>query len=137
MSSSIRTGIQALQKLHIDGACTHIDGALILLGDQPLITSHMLNTLIKRHERTHKRIITSLYNGKRSSPTLFDRSLFPELLEITGDEGGRAVIERHREEIARVEHGDETASYDVDTWDAYEQVVAIWNNRQQKGTLRE
>ena len=123
MSSSIHTGIRALQASPLFGT---INGALIVLGDQPLITSYMLNALIDTKQRTGNRIIVSLFNGKRMSPTLFDKSLFPELLEITGDEGGRAVLERHRSEIAKVEHGDESASIDVDTWEAYQQVLAEW-----------
>ena len=123
MSTSIRAGLRTLQALP---TFETIDSALIVLGDQPLITSQMLDTLIDTKHQTGKRIIASLYNGKRMSPTLFGKSLFPELLEITGDEGGRAVLERHRAEIAKVEHGDESASIDVDTWEAYQQVVAEW-----------
>ena len=132
MSTSIRAAIRALQA---SSTFETIDGALIVLGDQPLITSQMLDALIGTKQRTGKRIITSLFNGKRMSPTLFDKSLFPELLEITGDEGGRAVLERHRSEIAKVEHGDESASIDVDTWEAYQQVVAEWERT--KKTSRE
>ena len=123
MSTSIRAGIRTLQALPTIGT---IEGALIILGDQPLITLQMLDTLIDTKQHTGKRIITSLYNGKRMSPTLFDKSLFPELLEITGDEGGRAVLENHRSEIAKVEHGNESASIDVDTWEAYQQVLDEW-----------
>lgn len=127
MSTSIHTGIRALQASPLFET---IDGALIVLGDQPLITSQMLDTLIDAKQGTGKLIITSLFNGKRMSPTLFDKSLFPELLEITGDEGGRVVLERHRSDIARVEHSDESASIDVDTLEAYQQVVAEWARKQ-------
>ena len=123
MSTSIRAGIRTLQA---SSTFQTIDSALIILGDQPLITPQMLDTLIDAKRRTGKPIVASLYNGKRMSPTLFDKSLFPELLEITGDEGGRAVLERHRSEMKEVEHGNESASIDVDTWEAYQQVVAEW-----------
>ena len=127
MSTSIHAGIRALQA---SPTFEMIDGALIVLGDQPLITAQMLDTLIDTKRRTGKHIIASLFQGKRTSPTLFDKSLFPELLEITGDEGGRAVLERHRSEIVKVEHGDESATIDVDTWEAYQQVVTEWERRQ-------
>ncbi len=121
MSTSLRVGIQALMSL------SHaIDGTLIILGDQPLITAHILDRLITTKQSTGKRIVASFYNGKRGSPTLFGACFFPELLEMTGDEGGRKVLERHQQGIARVEFKDETAGYDVDTWEAYQQVVAAW-----------
>lgn len=130
MSTSIRTGIQALIKSNDDISLYSPDSALILLGDQPLITQQIIDTLIAAKRSTGKRIITPLYGGKRSSPTLFEASLFPELMELTGDEGGRRLLESYRTDIATVELGDALASYDVDTWEAYQQVVAEWQRRQ-------
>ena len=119
MSTSLRKGIETLM-------ASPVDGALIILGDQPLMTSHILNKMIETKQNTGKRIITARYNGKRGNPTLFDVSLFPELMEMTGDEGGRKVLERYRQEIATLEMEDNTPNYDVDTWEAYQQVQALW-----------
>jgi len=121
MSTSLRKGIEALMS-----SSRTVDGALIVLGDQPLMTSHVLNTMIATKQATGKRIVVALYNGKRGNPTLFDASLFPELLEITGDEGGRKVIEQHRQEMATLEIGEDTPNYDMDTWEAYQQVQVMW-----------
>ncbi|GAC1399440.1 MAG: molybdenum cofactor cytidylyltransferase [Ktedonobacteraceae bacterium] len=121
MSTSLRKGIEALMS-----SSRIVDGALIVLGDQPLMTSHVLNTMIATKQATGKRIVAALYNGKRDNPTLFDASLFPELLEITGDEGGRKVIEQHRQEMAILEIGEDTPNYDMDTWEAYQQVQVMW-----------
>jgi len=88
--------------------------------------------MIETKQATEKRIIGALYHGKRGNPTLFDTSLFPELLEMTGDEGGRKVIERHSQEMAMLEMGDDIPNYDVDTWEAYQQVLAIWEQLGQK-----
>jgi len=131
MSTSMHLGIQTLQ---IDGYTKYrsenIDSALVLLGDQPLITAQHIDSLIATYRTTGKRIIAPTYKGKRGNPTLFDASLFPELLEVTGDEGGRSVLERHREEIATVEMGNPLANIDVDTWEAYQRVVELWEHKQ-------
>jgi len=134
MSGSLRMGIQTILA---DGyrnktSSYHVDSALILLGDQPLITPQVIDTLISAYRTTGMPIVAPLYKGKRGSPVLFDRSLFSELIEVTGDEGGRAVLERHRNEVELIEIGDALANFDVDTWDAYEQVVEAW-----KGQLKE
>src|SRR5579859_7241662 len=107
-----------------------VSKALVLLGDQPLITAQHIDTLIATYRTTDKRIIAPTYEGKRGNPILFDASLFPELLEVTGDEGGRSVLERHREEIATVETSNPLANIDVDTWDAYQRVVEVWEDKQ-------
>jgi molybdenum cofactor cytidylyltransferase len=131
MSTSLRAGIQALiNRENKAGSAAHsLAGVLIVLGDQPLMTARILDTLIASKHTTGKRILIPFYNGERGNPVLFDASLFPELLEITGDGGARSVIERHRSDIARIELGASMASYDVDTWDAYQEVVAEWERK--------
>ena len=121
MSTSLCKGIETLMASY-----PIVNGALIVLGDQPLMTPQILDTMIEAKQTTGKRIITARYSGKRGNPTLFDTSLFPELLEMTGDEGGRKVLERYHQEIATVDMDEEMANYDVDTWEAYQQVVRIW-----------
>lgn len=128
MSTSMRVGLAYLQT-HIDTGVSDVDSALIMLGDQPLITARILDMLIDTWHTTGQRIVAPLYDGKRGNPTLFAASLFPELLEVTGDEGGRSVVERHRQELATVELGNAVANYDVDTWEAYQQVVELWQQK--------
>jgi len=139
MSTSMRVGVAALlagksaevERRMGQGEQPHfdVDGALIMLGDQPLITAQVIDLLMSARKTSGKRIVASLYDGKRGNPTLFAASLFAELMEVSGDEGGRTVLERHREEVEFVELGDVTASYDVDTWEAYLQVVDAWQKK--------
>lgn len=125
MSTSLCKGVETVMTFSAP-----VDGALVILGDQPLMPPHVFDAMIETKQTTGKRIIAALYHGKRGNPTLFDASLFPELMEMTGDEGGRKVIERYRQEMAMREMGDDTANYDVDTWEAYQQVVDIWERQQ-------
>ncbi len=134
MSTSLRTGLQTL--LHSQNTQEQtfhsLSGVIIMLGDQPLLTSHSIDALIAHKQATGKRIIAPLYNGRRGNPVLFDASLFPELMEISGDEGARSVIERHKQEVATIELSNAIASYDVDTWEAYQAVVAEWEKQQEQ-----
>jgi molybdenum cofactor cytidylyltransferase len=132
MSTSLRAGLQALTDPNGRIAQKHIGGAIILLGDQPLITTRIIDSLVTIWQTGGKRIVTPLYNGKRGNPVLFSADLFPELANVTGDEGGRSVIERHRQEVVTVEMEDARASFDVDTWEAYQQVVVEWQQKQEK-----
>jgi molybdenum cofactor cytidylyltransferase len=139
MSTSMRLGLQLLLS---DGykknrSSYAVDSALIVLGDQPMITARVIDSLITSYRATGKRIVAPLYAGKRGSPVLFDASLFPELLEVTGDEGGRTVLEHHRQEVELVEMGDAVTNYDVDTWDAYQQVVEAWEHMHEKAIISE
>ena len=134
MSTSMRAGLEAIISHDYKKAddALLVDSALIILGDQPLITSQIIDALIstwQARSQTGKRIVAPLYNGKRGNPTLFAASLFPELLEVMGDEGGRRVVERHKEDLVAVELGSAVANYDVDTWEAYQQVVEAWQRK--------
>ena len=123
MSTSMHLGVQVLIS---NDYTKNVDSALIVLGDQPLITPRVIDGLITTYRTTGKGMVAPLYDGKRGSPVLFDRRYFPELLEITGDEGGRKVVERHREDVEVVEMSDTVANFDVDTWEAYQQVLQAW-----------
>jgi molybdenum cofactor cytidylyltransferase len=128
MSTSLHAGIHALRTMS-NTQGPEVGSALVILGDQPLMTTTIIDTLIATWRKTEKRIVAPLYDGRRGNPVLFDASLFAELLQTTGDEGGRSVIERHNPDMATVEIGNAMASYDVDTWEAYQQVLRVWENK--------
>lgn len=114
-STSLRAGIAAL--------APNTQAALILLGDQPLLTAEMLNTLIAAWRRTASPIVAPVFGGQRGNPVLFSRALFPELLEVRGDQGGREVVQRHAGEMALVQMADPSAALDVDTWQEYQALL--------------
>lgn len=130
MSTSMRVGIQTLMSYGYMKSKSHVDSALIILGDQPLITPHIIDALIHAHQTGDKGIVAPLYDGQRGSPVLFRSEFFPELLEVSGDEGGRTILQRHRAEVATIDLGNAAHRYDVDTWEAYQEVVAAWQNNQ-------
>ncbi len=95
MSTSLRAGIGALP------AAT--EAALIVLGDQPGVAPAILDGLIAAYRQSRKPIVVPIYEGgTRGNPVLFDASIFPELLEVTGDQGAREVIARDAGRVAPV-----------------------------------
>ncbi len=127
-STSMRAGLRGLHALP-DDYTKDVDAAIFLLGDQPMLTSTMIDELLALRERTGKRIVLPLYQGQRGNPVIFSLELAPELLAVTGDEGGRGVLKRHPDEIATLEMGEEAANFDVDTWEAYLAVQGAWQQR--------
>jgi molybdenum cofactor cytidylyltransferase len=134
MSTSLRTGIRTL--LSYNNTITPANAspirpvaALIALGDQPLISSALLNRLINTYMTGEKKIVAPHYQGRRGNPVLFDARFFPELMEVSGDEGGRSVIQKHSQDVSAIEVDDVRASYDVDTWETYQQVVREWKQK--------
>lgn len=117
MSASVRA---AARVLCTDSACS---GAVFLLGDMPDVQGADIDAVMDAYVRTGSPIIQACYRGTYGHPVLFGRSLFAELLEVTGDHGGRDVIARHRDARHAV-HMDADLPPDIDTPEDYEAWLA-------------
>jgi molybdenum cofactor cytidylyltransferase len=114
MSTSIHAGIHALRP--------DIQALLVLLGDQPAVTTAVIQAVVHRHQTTASPIVVPVYRGRRGNPVLFHRSLFADLLAVEGDQGGRALIARHADLVDRLDLKDVAVITDVDTPRDYEKV---------------
>ncbi|MBI5301570.1 MAG: putative selenium-dependent hydroxylase accessory protein YqeC [Chloroflexi bacterium] len=106
-ASSIRAGLLAVSP--------YVDAVLFVNADQPLLTPRVLEQIIQRRHETDAHIVVPFYAGKRGSPVLFDRTHMDALLQLTGEQGGREVLNLYRDEIARVDFDDARLGFDVDT----------------------
>jgi molybdenum cofactor cytidylyltransferase len=105
------------------------DGALFLVGDQPMVASELIDAMMDRFEATSAGIIAPSFKGETRNPVLFRRDLFPELLQLTGDCGGRVLIDKNRDKIAVVEWNDEIPFMDLDVREDYERLKQLASGR--------
>ncbi len=119
LSTSVRAGVQALRP--------EIQAALMVVADQPGLTPGLIGALMARYRVTGAPLVLPCYQGRRGNPVLVDHSLFPELVAVEGDRGGRALFARHEEEMEWVEIGDPAVMLDVDTPEEYEKLGAEEN----------
>lgn len=117
MSSSIRCGLKALEGVATDKP----EAVILMLCDQPFVTSDTLRRLIDTYHAGNASLVASEYEaaGEKTLgvPALFSRALFSELMSLSGAEGARRVIMRHREGAAVVAMPE--AAFDVDTPEDY------------------
>jgi molybdenum cofactor cytidylyltransferase len=107
MGSSLRTGIAALN--------AEIDAALIVLADQPFVRPATLDQLIDGYIQSDAQIAIPTYRGFRGNPVLLDRSVFAEVMALTGDIGCRAIFGSHTEGIVKVPVDDVGILLDIDS----------------------
>jgi len=113
LASSVKAGIAAVPP--------DADGAVICLGDMPLIDAGLIDRLIDDFsaERGHL-IVVPVADGRRGNPVLWSRRFFQELMTLDGDVGARHLIARHSEAVAEVAVQGEGAFLDIDTPQALE-----------------
>jgi molybdenum cofactor cytidylyltransferase len=59
-----------------------------------------------------------MFEGRRGNPVLFDKSLFSELRELSGDTGGRALLEKYEDQVVSVP-ASRGVLLDIDTVEDY------------------
>ena len=97
MSSSVRLGTDHIL------TTGEYDGILYAVADQPNLSASTVEKLIDAFEREPACIWAPEAEGKRGNPVIFPASLFPELVQISGDKGGRRVIAAHRDLLRTVQ----------------------------------
>ena len=121
MASSLCAGITALTTV-----AETLAGVIIVLADQPLITTQHINGLLAMAARQPADIVAANIAGRRGTPVYFPAALFDELRQISGDEGGRSVIARHPDQLRLYEIAEAEAALDVDDPQAYQRLLAQW-----------
>ncbi len=114
-------GINASLKAGISALPAATAAAVVMLADMPFVTTPMLATLVERYRAGPAPLVISDYEGVNAPPMLYDRSLFPELLQMEGEGCGKQVVRRHRAEAA-VARWPATALTDIDVPDDYARV---------------
>jgi molybdenum cofactor cytidylyltransferase len=117
LGTSLKTGIEA--------ANPETSAAIVALGDQPLLSVSTIDSIIRKYSETLGPIIAPFYGRRRGNPVLFDRSLFPELTMVAGDEGAKRVLARMEKKIVKVVVDDQGVVFDVDNERDYSRLLTI------------
>lgn len=106
MGHSLAAGMRALDK-HPATAVA------VLLGDMPWLSASTLQLLIG--QAGPQRIVFPSYQGQRGHPVLFGRQFWPQLEQLIGDAGAKAVLAAQSQACIEVAVDDPGVLRDVDT----------------------
>jgi molybdenum cofactor cytidylyltransferase len=115
MNGSACAGIAALPP--------NVAAAVVLLADMPFVSAEMLRTLVESYRTGDALLVVSEYDGVQAPPSLFDRSLFEELVGEAGRGCPKRMRRRHPEATAVVAWP-AAALTDLDVPDDYERAKA-------------
>ncbi len=110
-STSLRVGVDSVPK-----SC---DGAMFLLGDQPLVRAHTVRLLANAFAREPERWVAPIHDGRRGNPVVAPCAWFKRIRELHGDTGPREYLQQKEARLLRVEVDDPGVIHDVDTPEEY------------------
>jgi molybdenum cofactor cytidylyltransferase len=92
------------------------DYVLIALGDMPFVNAATLDAMITAGlNNPEYDIIIPAFHGKRGNPVLWRRDRFAFIKNISGDQGGRAIIKENEAKVLEIETNDPGILIDLDT----------------------
>ena len=119
IASSIRAGIGQVPE--------NASGAIVLLGDMPLVSAQMINHLVQSFEAAASAdAIVPLTEDRRGNPVVLARSLFPAVSRLSGDEGARRLLQEPGVQVVELSVPGNAAAADIDTQEALE----AWRRKQ-------
>ena len=98
---------------HGIGQARGADGWVIALADMPRIAATTIRSIVAALEEGAT-MVAPTYGSERGHPVGFGAGLRDELLALDGDQGARAVLERHRAALKLIECADPNVLYDID-----------------------
>jgi molybdenum cofactor cytidylyltransferase len=119
-SASLRAGLQA--------ASPRARAAAILLGDQPQVTSQLIDRVAREYLESKSAIARPVYcqpEGGRvpGHPVLLARHIWPEVEKLEGDHGARKLISTHSQWLLEIPIEGEPP-VDIDTAENYQQAAS-------------
>jgi molybdenum cofactor cytidylyltransferase len=111
MASSLKAGLSAVP--------ADAQAAIVLLGDMPLVSAALIAQLaaaFAQHPRAAA--VVPVHEGVRGNPVLLSRAMFAQIMELTGDAGGRQVLRGRDADVIEIAVNEPASRIDIDTPDA-------------------
>lgn len=102
-------------RLALAGWGAAMDGCAICPVDHPLVTAATVRSLAASFEQGSADIVLPTWRGRRGHPALFNRRVFPELLDPALPEGARTVVRRRPSRVRECPVEDAGVVADIDT----------------------
>ncbi len=113
MSTSVKTGVKYAYEKYRE----KIEGILITPGDTAWIPPEAYNMVIEEFLEKRPLIAVASYQGRRGHPIVFNRSLIPEILEISEETRGlKKITRKYRPYTLVVEMPYPGVILDIDTY---------------------
>lgn len=108
MSTSIHHGLN-----YLHGSCPDLKHVIIILSDQPFLSSDILYQLIASQDANQPCITACSYANQLGVPAIFSHHFFEDLLTLKGDQGAKKIIQNHLSNVRAIPFS--KGAIDIDT----------------------
>jgi molybdenum cofactor cytidylyltransferase len=111
-------------KLGLAAVPAHAPGAVVLLGDMPLVTPALIARVVQAFLRAHT-LCFPIYRGLPGRPVAIPRELFGEFAQLSGDASGLPILQKYWERAIKLELApdEEPTQWDIDTPEDLERML--------------
>jgi molybdenum cofactor cytidylyltransferase len=111
-------------KLGLAAVPAHAPGAVVLLGDMPLMTPALIARVVQAFLRAHT-LCFPIYRGLPGRPVAIPRELFGEFAQLSGDASGLPILQKYWERAIKLELApdEEPTQWDIDTPEDLERML--------------
>ncbi|MBC8469212.1 MAG: nucleotidyltransferase family protein [Planctomycetes bacterium] len=124
MLSSVRCGLHAISQ-----QCRAV---LVALGDQPSVTTKLIDKMLQNFASNEKQILVPLYNGKRGHPIMFSATYREEILTYYDAVGLRGLLYAHKDDIFELPVKTFAVLSDMDYPQDYQRELALFKEKKRR-----
>jgi len=115
MLSSVKCGFRNIP--------SDTEAVLVFQGDQPLITSKVINKVVETFRISGKGIIIPVHNKRRGHPLMIGKIYFNEIEKLDTDQGLRSLSRKFADDIYEVLTDEAGILRDFDTFEQYKNAI--------------
>ncbi len=116
MGNTIKGGLRHVLKMAPDA-----EAVMVMVCDQPRLTSAHLKNLIQQYRKSKSKIVASYYSHTTGVPALFDKSLFQNLFALEDGQGAKKIL-GHFQDLTQTVRFD-GGEIDLDTLSDYQNFI--------------
>jgi molybdenum cofactor cytidylyltransferase len=113
---SVAAGVKSLRN--------YCHAVMIVPGDQPLLTTANLKSLVTAYATCGRSILIPFHNAQRGNPVIFATHFIPQVVSGGVNMGCRRLIETNGADVAQVEFPSDSFITDCDTPADYAAIIA-------------
>ncbi len=107
MGKSLSFGVKKLAE--------NADAIMVVLSDQLFVDEVLLRKIMQTFAESKRSIVACEYANQLAVPILFDKSVFPELMSLSGDKGAKVILKKYSDRLTSIPFP--MGVFDVDTPD--------------------